>query len=116
MSRLVRVDLPVNFLQEYKDINSNRLREFLYNSIDKIVQNDKLDLSSIDISNLVNEKDTNLTTTFSFVLSDKYSEKLNYISNFLQLFSKNKIAGILIVNEIQESRNKYSKQLKSKEE
>ena len=54
MSRLVRVDLPVNFLQEYKDINSNRLREFLYNSIDKIVQNDKLDLSSIDISNLVN--------------------------------------------------------------
>ena len=107
MSRLVRVDLPVNFLQEYKDINSNRLREFLYNSIDKIVQNDKLDLSSIDISNLVNEKDTNLTTTFSFVLSDKYSEKLNYISNFLQLFSKNKIAGILIVNEIQE----YSKQL-----
>jgi hypothetical protein len=108
MSRLVRVDLPVNFLQEYKDINSNRLREFLYNSIDKIVQNDKLDLSSIDISNLVNEKDTNLTTTFSFVLSDKYSEKLNYISNFLQLFSKNKIAGILIVNEIQE----YSKQLK----
>ena len=116
MSRLVRVDLPVNFLQEYKDINSNRLREFLYNSIDKIVQNDKLDLSSIDISNLVNEKDTNLTTTFLFVLSDKYSEKLNYISNFLQLFSKNKIAGILIVNEIQESRNKYSKQLKSKEE
>ena len=108
MSRLVRVDLPVNFLQEYKDINSNRLREFLYNSIDKIVQNDKLDLSSIDISNLVNEKDTNLTTTFSFVLSDKYSEKLNYISNFLQLFSKNKIAGILIVNEIQEN----SKQLK----
>jgi len=112
MSRLVRVDLPVNFLQEYKDINSNRLREFLYNSIDKIVQNDKLDLSSIDISNLVNEKDTNLTTTFSFVLSDKYSEKLNYISNFLQLFSKNKIAGILIVNEIQENRNQYSKQLK----
>jgi hypothetical protein len=109
MSRLVRVDLPVNFLQEYKDINSNRLREFLYNSIDKIVQNDKLDLSSIDISNLVNEKDTNLTTTFSFVLSDKYSEKLNYISNFLQLFSKNKIAGILIVNEIQENRNQYSK-------
>ena len=109
MSRLVRVDLPVNFLQEYKDINSNRLREFLYNSIDKIVQNDKLDLSSIDISNLVNEKDTNLTTTFSFVLSDKYSEKLNYIPNFLQLFSKNKIAGILIVNEIQENRNQYSK-------
>lgn len=109
MSRLVRVDLPVNFLQEYKDINSNRLREFLYNSIDKIVQNDKLDLSSIDISNLVNEKDTNLTTTFSFVLSDKYSEKLTYISNFLQLFSKNKIAGILIVNEIQENRNQYSK-------
>lgn len=109
MSRLVRVDLPVNFLQEYKDINSNRLREFLYNSIDKIVQNDKLDLSSIDITNLVNEKDTNLTTTFSFVLSDKYSEKLNYISNFLQLFSKNKIAGILIVNEIQENRNQYSK-------
>lgn len=109
MSRLVRVDLPVNFLQEYKDINSNRLREFLYNSIDKIVQNDKLDLSSIDISNLINEKDTNLTTTFSFVLSDKYSEKLNYISNFLQLFSKNKIAGILIVNEIQENRNQYSK-------
>ncbi|RKW48287.1 MAG: hypothetical protein D8H95_22580, partial [Lachnospiraceae bacterium] len=59
--------------------------------------------------NLVNEKDTNLTTTFSFVLSDKYSEKLNYISNFLQLFSKNKIAGILIVNEIQENRNQYSK-------
>ena len=109
MSRLVRVDLPVNFLQEYKDINSNRLREFLYNSIDQIVQNDKLDLSSIDISNLVNEKDTNLTTTFSFVLSDKYSEKLTYISNFLQLFSKNKIAGILIVNEIQENRNQYSK-------
>lgn len=109
MSRLVRVDLPVNFLQEYKDINSNRLREFLYNSIDKIVQNDKLDLSSIDISNLINEKDTNLTTTFSFLLSDKYSEKLNYISNFLQLFSKNKIAGILIVNEIQENRNQYSK-------
>ena len=109
MSRLVRVDLPVNFLQEYKDINSNRLREFLYNSIDKIVQNDKLDLSSIDITNLVNEKDTNLTTTFSFILSDEYSEKLNYISNFLQLFSKNKIAGILIVNEIQENRNQYSK-------
>jgi|GEM_PF-1981426 hypothetical protein len=108
-SRLVKVDLPVDFLREYKDINSIRLRELLYKSIDKVVSDGKLDLSIIDISNLVNVGNINLTTSFSFVLSDEYMEKLKYISNFLQLFTRNKLASILIVNEIQESKNQYTK-------